>query len=189
MKLGVDLDGVLANWNDPMLALLNKVYFTHHKWGPEGGPTTWNWPVDQFGFTKDEVHKVWLDHINNTDFWETLPVLDQPGLDHIKRLQYLHDIYFLTNRTGPQVKARTENWLLRHGVMVPTVLQVRGSKAKVIDGLALDCFIDDSADNLSMGTNPYYTPYLRDAPYNGEGYADIRRVRTITGMLMREGVV
>src|SRR5712691_9573992 len=112
MIIGVDCDGVLADFNTAFIALCKKV--TGRNLFPEGYEQhTWNYP-EALGYTSEEVSAVWASIKANPDFWAMLPVYPE-AYDALRYLQNLRfrgdDIYFITNRMGNCPKHQTERWL------------------------------------------------------------------------------
>lgn len=190
MKIGFDIDGVLADFNTPMLKVLNEVLGTNHQWDPlVGGPQVWDWPQGEFGIPDADVHRVWEQHINKGSFWATCPPLNEEHLIRVSDLQREHELYFITARSGEDAKWQTERWLADRGFIYPTVV-MSGQKALIAHGLDLDLYIDDKPENnLKM---PHKTSiYLVDAAYNrwatdADDYGI--RVKDVADMLDREGL-
>jgi uncharacterized HAD superfamily protein len=195
MKIGFDMDGVLADWNGPMLKALNAQCNTAYAFDP-GGPKVWDWPQDQFGFTDDEVHEVWRKRIHpaTSTFWQECPPLEQDLMDRVAQLQFQHELYFITQRSGESAKLQTERWLNKLGIIYPTVL-ISAAKMRACRALNLDIYIDDKPENLIVFPhNAALTRrYLRAAPYN-KWVLDTTpgayglRVKTTAEMLDMEGL-
>jgi 5'(3')-deoxyribonucleotidase len=156
MKIGIDVDGVLANFNesfiDRIIEVTGKDLFPPR---PFDIPT-WHYP-QHYGYTEAEMDfadgPVWKSVKKDPTFWYLL----QPYLGVPEFLSTLdsgdHEIYFVTNRAGIQVKAQTESWLEFHGFGLrtpnfgfPTVL-ISSDKGTIAKALRLDLYIDDNDDN------------------------------------------
>lgn len=170
MKIGIDIDGVLADFTKSFNALVRAEFGIEL---PYPAPT-WQWHREG-GVTKQQDNQLW-NIIKTTHFWATLVPL--PGaIEVIQRLDQLshdgHDVYFITSRPGKLAKFHTEWWLKSYGMNFPTVL-VTSDKGPVVQGLGLNIFIDDKPENnaeviaavaqASSGKLP--SVYLLDAPYN-----------------------
>jgi uncharacterized HAD superfamily protein len=187
LRIGIDVDGLLADFNYSYLQeLFGKV--------PEG----WNWAKDpnrwnyerEWGATDAVVQKTW-DRIGGSwekaaDFWGNLKVLATD--DEVKAIKYVNwesDLYFVTNR--PLVaKATTDTWINENIVKYPTVL-LTDKKGHISHGLSLHCLIDDKPQNLQQVLNwcgNECVPFLLDRPWN-QNYTDryIIRVKTINEAL------
>ena len=157
MRIGCDVDGVLADFNTGFAALL------HYLTGRSTINTfsTWTWPEDA-GFTAEEISKAW-DEVNRSSQW-WLSRYPLPGTEEFLRRLAEHDAYFITDRTGSTAKQQTEKWLIRLGVSCPTVL-ISGAKAILTIGLRLDLFVEDKFQNAEE-IGLVARSYLLDRPYN-----------------------
>jgi uncharacterized HAD superfamily protein len=176
MKLGIDIDGVLADFMGGFSALTEQEFGIKlpQPW------QTYDWHKDN-GVTPEQTNYLW-ELIKSGPFYGTLMPL--PGaLDAIERLNKLslkdHDIYFITSRNGTLTKFWTEMWLKFHGMDMPTVLLTK-DKGAAAKALGLDVFVDDKPENNldvidatgrhcvspsgSLGTNIHV--YLINTPYN-----------------------
>lgn len=185
MNIGMDMDGVLADFYHGFSALFPQLSL------PEL-PTVWDWP-EEFGATDEEVAAAWATVRGSTNFWEDLAILPdgQELLDALNQVrQHGHEVYFLTQRFGPDVKGQTWRWLKRHGYTNPTVLIAPGSKAALAEGLDLQILVDDKPGNLE--NLPETTRgYLVDYPHNHswEMPPNVQRVGTGLDALKVEGLV
>jgi uncharacterized HAD superfamily protein len=170
MKIGIDIDGVLADFVTSYNALIRERTGIHIPPASDTYPDVWEYDVAA-GLTSEQLGMLWAE-IRKGQFWATLHAL--PGaVEDLQRLWELrrdHDIYFITSRPGLKAKRLTEQWLSWHGYPDATVLITKGAKEKalVAAGLELDVFVEDNATNLAtiMNMNPKLAPYLIDRPYN-----------------------
>lgn len=176
MRIGIDIDGVLARFDQGYARLL--IRETGHFLDIENPnwPSEWHWDrtfLNQHFDAKEAKkieNKVWDEQIKPTTFWGTLG--EYPGvlesMDRLRLATYAGvDAYFITSRVGHLVKFYTEMWLGLHGVRNPTVL-IAHNKGPVIQGLELDAFIDDKPENIrdAVQHRPKIRAYLVDRPYN-----------------------
>jgi 5'(3')-deoxyribonucleotidase len=156
MKIGIDIDGVLADFNSEFIKrcvdVTGKDLFPPR---PFDIPT-WHYP-QHYGYTDADMKypdgPVWQSIVDDPMFWYTLhPYDDAPAfllpLDH-----GVHDVYFVTNRPGPTAKQQTESWLEFHGYGLhspnfsfPTVM-LSHDKGSIAKALGLDLYIDDRTEN------------------------------------------
>lgn len=181
MVLGIDIDGVLADFTTAYADLL--VEITGSDLLPKGWregivnktfPTSWNWDLDA-GYTKEQTRQVWERGIlTSAKFWRSLQAL--PGAqDAIKQFNKLsnegHEVYFMTHRMGKKAKQQTEEWLYDHGMNYPTVL-LSGDKTPLLANLGAKFFIDDKVatmnDVLRAGVVGEHL-YIINSPWNNEG--------------------
>lgn len=189
MKLGFDVDGVLANFCIGYERLFVEVTGrnTFAPYDAETGPISWNWPTEHYGYTAEETTEVWNRIKNSREFCQGLPALPDA-----KRLaawvmanSYGHDIYFITSRVGPHAKVATENWLNWLFGFTPTVLIVKGElKGQVCAGLGLELFVEDNIDNARGIAAAGVKTYLIDRAYNqGELPINVVRCYSISAAL------
>ncbi len=170
MKLGIDVDGVLADFNtafiERIIAITGKDLFPPR---PFDIPV-WDYP-QYYGYTEAEISAVWARIKADSYFWARLPVYPDTH-DVLKLLARRYsgdDIYFITSRPGIYAKQQTETWLRIHECYDrPTVL-ISGAKGLCADALGLDKYIDDHWENCvdvaRLGTTQ---TYLLSRPWNAE---------------------
>lgn len=203
LRIGIDVDGVLADFNSPYREHLIKLhgYDPFPLWNPDLDPSTFHW-TDHYNYKRDIVEKFWqwlqtpeAAHM----FWGTLdPLFDDDEAALIDRLMQEHDVYFITKRPL-HLKALTEHWLERHicggfSRRLPTTL-VSNHKGHIAAGLQLHAMIDDKPANLkdvltACGTG--CVPLMFDQPWNrrDEHHQYIRRIETIEdGLAYLEQVI
>lgn len=170
-KIGIDLDGVIYNFNSAYHDKLIKIT------GENRFPTDWYAPVwdwDKFyGYTNDEITATLTAIQKDKLFWQKLKLLVEPEvMSRLNVLSKENDLYFLTNRFGIKCKQQTEKALYDAGINYPTVMIVR-DKLPVIKALNLDFFVDDKLETMNpmvehqIASKAYIK--LIDAPYNREG--------------------
>lgn len=170
MRIGIDVDGCLANYCDAFLRRLivtsgrdltdslNPIYHC------------WDWP-QAFGYTEEEVKAAMDSVAAQDDFWLTLNPypLAQEDLFRLATREALgHDVYFITNRYGVKAKQQTEIWLRHCGFLSrPTVL-ISAEKALCVEALRLDCYIDDNVENVMdvVGDSSCDQVFLMSRPWN-----------------------
>lgn len=148
MNIGIDMDGVLANFT---LGYANIIRETS---GRDllteemiKRPPSWNWDRDA-GYTPAEEKAAWKEVFRSATFWADLEPLVAPSVfDVLDEIAQEHNLYFITTRSGVHPKRQTEWWLAGNGIQFPTVL-VSDDKGHVAEGLDLDVFLDDRDKNL-----------------------------------------
>ena len=150
MIIGVDVDGVLANFEAGYTKLLSKCAGGRIEVPSDFQPASWNYE-ETLGFTTREVSDSWEEIKRSPSFWRDLPPL--PGavdaLNTLWRkfaLAETHEVYFITTRPGLTARYQTELWLSRHGFPRPCVLICRGNKAPIVKNLGIRRFIDDKSE-------------------------------------------
>jgi len=166
MRIGIDLDGVLADLQEPFVKLAAELFpdldreQVHHE--PEvtapgdGDAGEADVPEDPpppgLALTRRQTEAVWRAVSGIEDFWETLDE-HEPG--SIARLAALADarrweVIFLTSRpssAGRTVQRQSQRWLDRRGFPHPSAFVVHGSRGQIADALQLDAVVDDRPEN------------------------------------------
>ncbi len=175
MRIGIDVDGVFAEFNTAFKQLLPMVPETFV-------PDVWDWP-QKYGVTTEQLRTAWETLRASDDFWLSLKPYDDTceQLLVAERLSESgHDIYFVTAREGTKAKWQTEDWLLRQGSYCPTVIVVPNrQKVEVCSALGLDAMLDDCLTNVGPIAE-VCRAYLLDRPWNQASTpASVTRVSTI----------
>ena len=169
MRIGLDLDGCFANFNQSFMQTIASV--TGRNLFPPGyEPTTWHYP-QALGYTQAEIDRVWAVIHQNSSWWAKL----QPYKETNEAFSFLRmeqrkdlslDVYFVTAREGLNAKTQTENWLRSHGIPNPTVL-LSPHKLDCVRALDLETYLDDHAENCArVASYPGCDTYLLVRPWN-----------------------
>ncbi len=166
MKIGIDCDGVIANFNeaymDLIVATTGKDLFLPKPYLIQ----TWAYP-EALGYTRKEVSRVWDVIKKDENFWFLLPSL--PGAeDFLIDLATLDaEVYFITSRVGVNVKRQSEYWLMARGYILPTVL-ITPQKGDACRILSLDFYIDDKVENCKdvFDRSLFTRGYMLAQPWN-----------------------
>lgn len=183
-RLGVDLDGVLCDFNYSFIEMLEKVSGKQSTHDKRQEPLTWAYPTS-IGFTKEDENNAWAAVRQSFSFWMTLkPLFEaQQAMGVLAGMSTAgHDIYFITTRMGQAPQLQSQAWCAIHGFEAPSVLIAANSEAKgllakgldlthFIDDKPSNCFAVDDACNIDPETKlPYETPrcqiFLRKAAWN-----------------------
>ena len=188
MKLGFDLDGVLANYDSGFREVLEQV--VRKPLSPKP-PEVWEWPA-ALGVTEEQEQEA-LERVHRSPtFWadlERTPGFDDMALKRLQRIAETDDLYFITDRPMRGAKRQSEEWLKKFG-LPPSVLITphKGLAAKVLN---LDAYIDDRPDKCvdvtweSKTTAVYLQRRLWNRHY--QPAANIYAVDSVMQMLDREG--
>lgn len=195
MRIGLDIDGVLADFNTSFIRLIREVTGVQLPSPSDDYPDRWNYTKNVL--SREQEDKVWK-KIKTTKFWVTLDPLPDCGTVLRQLHGGEHEVYFITTRPGTRAKWWTEGWLFEQGCALPTVLiaDTSDSKGRLARGLGLDVFIDDRPSNcieVHLAMPDHCDVYLVDRPYNqlpfeGGMYFDcagIRRVKSALEALER----
>jgi uncharacterized HAD superfamily protein len=140
--------------------------------------TTWEYPQDSFGYSNEEIKRVWKDISNDKTFWLTLsPYKDT--YNFISALsRYNNDFYFITSRPGKTAKLQTELWLDKFSTQPLTVL-ISSEKGLCAKALKLDYYIDDKTENcIDVDENSSTKCFMLAQPWNRQIYG-IERINSI----------
>ena len=147
LRLGFDIDGVLANFraafHDAAVRIVKHDVDDFDPADPPQGPSP---------LSADDVRRVW-DHIGKTANWWM--EIDPYEPEQIARLYSLTraagwEVFFMTKRppsAGDSVQFQTQWWIERFGFYLPSVLTVPGSRGDVANALRLDLIVDDQLIN------------------------------------------
>jgi uncharacterized HAD superfamily protein len=142
--VGIDLDGVLADFNSRFLRVSRRLLSK-----PEKGFQPTDFYYEKCGpWTKKEVERVinWMK--NEDDFWLSLERL--PNTNQLAKREPQLEYFFITSRfstIGLPTTYQSEMWLKQqYGLKAPFVI-VSSEKGKEAAKLDLTHFIDDRAEN------------------------------------------
>jgi len=147
LRLGFDIDGVLANFRSAFRdAAVRIVHGDVEEFDAVESPPS------ESPLAPNDVKRVW-DHIAKTPNWWM--EIDAYEPDQIARLYSLTraagwEVFFLTKRppsAGDSVQFQTQWWIERFGFYLPSVLTVPGSRGDIANALRLDLLVDDQLIN------------------------------------------
>jgi uncharacterized HAD superfamily protein len=175
-KLGIDIDGVLAEFNNGFAKVLRETAGRDLLPKDCSNPPVWDWP-QHYGYSKEEVSTAWAEVSRGGTFWNDLGVV-KGSESFCQDLPACPDdeVYFITARMGLNVKLQTEDWLEFHQLAHnPTVL-IAYDKGPLAKSLRLTHFIDDKAGNCSdvLVSSPETHVFLLDRNYNRPEQAGLR---------------
>jgi hypothetical protein len=182
LKIAIDLDGVLFNFNQAYHDKLVKIT------GENKFPTDWYAPVwdwdKHYGYSADEIAATMENIAADKLFWRKLkPIPDPAVFARLNVLSKEHAVYFLTNRFGVECKQQTERALYDHGINYPTVI-IAADKLPILKSIKADFFVDDKLETMNTVEADYTKNrlygqlFLIDAPYNQVGRNSTLRVAT-----------
>jgi len=154
-KIGLDIDGVLADFTGHLLTKLGY---------PEHIPLHWNDPIIRNGF---ELHK------HDKQFW-----LDIPPLVTREDINFEPHAYITARSIDEEV---TKAWLDKYNFPTAKIysIGIGESKVEVAKKSGVEIFVDDNFDNFIQLTNAGIFTYLYNAPYNEKYSVGFRRIHNL----------
>lgn len=175
MRIAIDIDGVLAEFNAPACDLLTSLGVVMDPL-PPSGPTTWNY-WEALGATKEDVRKMWGFIHRTPSWWGRLPAHADftPAVrETLWDLINDHEVTFVTSRPGG-CRDHTEKWIQQYtqGANVH-VLVTPHRKPWALTAMEPQIIIEDKLETLqecyqirqSLSNLPKWQLILVDRPYN-----------------------
>ncbi len=163
-KIGLDIDGVLADFARAWHELYNEI-------NPR--PTTWYFDP-KIGKRFEAMRKA-----NTLDeFYLNIQPLIYP-----KEIPFEPYCYITSRPVKGEI---TEQWLKKNGFPEKPVisLDIRQSKVEAARNVGVDIFVDDHIDNFIELNNGGVTTYLYTAPWNSEFDAGQLRINSLNDLLL-----
>lgn len=174
MRISIDLDGVLANFTDAVVVIVNRL------WPEKNLPL--DFEPDNWGYvgtlTKEEFSQVWDAILATPDFWRSLRAYHE-NVDALRRFIRRTpgvDIFYVTSRVqtkGDTLLRQCEAWLFDHelgyGLCSSSILPVSNpsKKVEIMDALGIEMSIDDYHKNVeSTSRLAGHTTFLLNRPWN-----------------------
>lgn len=167
MKIMIDMDDVLTNFNKAFLILANEMFGTPVDIKIEN----WDFWKSVPGLSLEMEEKIWERITATENFYETLPLYaSEKDLTRLREILIdgTHEIYFVTSRfpvKGRSVQYQSQKWLQKYlGTNVSVI--VNSSKGELCRLLGIDFAIDDAPHHIDNLLNHGITTYIIDWPYN-----------------------
>lgn len=194
LRIGVDLDGVLCNFNHAfqkrVIAVTGEDKFRGDDFN-QIDPPCWDYVRQHYGYSQGQNRAVWDSVIEDPSFWSSLrpygwATRDLTELAAIRAAG--HQVYFITTRAGVAPQLQSLYWLQALGYPMASVLIARSHDAKgfIAKGLNLTHFIDDKPENCQAVKS--YAPECRvvllHRSYNTHwhGHAVERQIGVVTSV-------
>ena len=167
MKIMIDMDDVLTNFNKAFLDMAGEMFGTPRDIEIEN----WDFWKSVPGLSLEMEEKVWERITGTENFYETLPVYasrkDLDRLNHVL-VDGRHEVYFVTSRfpvKGRSVQAQSQEWLRKYLDTNVSVI-VNSSKGELCRLIGIDYAIDDAPHHVENLIGHGITTYIIDWPYN-----------------------
>ncbi len=167
-KIGVDIDGVLANFTQAAREVCKKWFDGR----PNDNLVQTGWGFDSLGITPEEEKWMWKVIDKTPDWWLDLRCL--PNTCRLGQLDDTHRVVFITNRkdghVGMPIEWQSAHWLkTKFKIEFPTVL-ISDDKGPLVKALKLDYYIDDRDKNVRevLQAAPECKTYMCKWPWKPE---------------------
>lgn len=193
MRIGVDIDGVLADFNKAFIERI--IHVTKRDLFPKRPfeIPTWHY-AEHYGYSPAEVAQVWSSIATSSFFWSSLPPYSdtQEALKYLgERIRFGDDVYFITARLGIDAKKQTEQWLETHfptAHVPPLTVLISSQKDLCAEALDLDVYIDDrdlNVENVWKLRANMTRIFLMDRPWNRNYQSpNVTRVSSVVGIAL-----
>jgi hypothetical protein len=176
MRIGVDLDGILADFTDAFRQLA----LFHYNIDIGEVPHSWDWW--QQHLSKQQFAALWHQIEAHPEWWTSLkPMQDAPQGFHALHSWRIHhgaDVYIITSRPGKRIQYFSQKWVNKWALDPIPVLIAKDAHAKGVlaTGLRLTHFVDDKPENVEAVALhcPQARAVLLDRPWNHG--ADLLRI-------------
>lgn len=187
MRIGFDVDGVLADFNASFVQLVKEQTGVQLPELSDHYPAEWDYHLSA-GVSREQDSQLWKHITESFNFWMRLSPLAEGAriMKALAGVETAHDVYFITSRPGATAKFQTEAWLLKFFAL-PTVL-IAKDKGPLVKSLKLELFVDDKPENCNEvveATDGKCITLMPDRPYNRNRIVDyrVKRVKNLEGIL------
>ncbi|MBI2827967.1 MAG: hypothetical protein HYX77_01685 [Acidobacteria bacterium] len=167
LRIGFDLDGVLADMELALVRQAEKLFGEIVKRQKPSGPTAGTpsmadlVPADvsddaplqhELQLTARQRRQLWRHVQAIADFWESLDEVEPGAVARLATLaaERRWEIIFLTKRpatAGATAQLQSQRWLEAKGFRLPSVYVVTASRGQIAAALTLDIVVDDTPEN------------------------------------------
>jgi uncharacterized HAD superfamily protein len=184
--LGLDIDGVLADFITPFLRMLEAR--TGSRPIEPASVTDPNF-MQHPSLTREIIFECMETASYDPEFWRALaPLPSRAQWQALQRISADHDVAFITHRwvrDTYDIHQITCDWLRRHGVSHPVVYFTQDKKSALVNHLKIDLFVDDRHDNCEdVATQTKAVVLMPHRPYNQSfQHPRVRRIRELEEIL------
>lgn len=173
--LGVDLDGVLADFNRAYVKLIHEhTGIQLPTCNRECYPDVWGYDKAG-GVSRDQERALWKLISQSNTFWASLPpypwTRDALKMLNLSRVEN-GGLYFITSRPGRSAQSQSIYWINDNSMLgwTPSVLVVNKPEKKMplIEALGVTHYIDDKWETMQLLSEklPFVKGFLFDQPWN-----------------------
>ncbi len=168
MNVGLDIDGVVADFLSPFLLLLEKRIDN----GPISEETITDFRFKDHPLVTEEVVSDCMQTVSyDSSFWQNLSSLITPrDWQKLENLSRRRQLVFVTHRyvrDTYDIHGITCDWLKMHGIREPVVHFTNELKAELVQNLEIRLFMDDRHENCQdVAENTQAVVLMPHRPYN-----------------------
>jgi uncharacterized HAD superfamily protein len=182
MTLGLDIDGVLADFITPFLQRLQE-----RAGGAPIDPASITDPnfMHHPFLTQEIIFQCMESTSYDPEFWRALdPLLSPEQWQALEDISRNHELMFITHRwvrDTYDIKQVTCDWLRRHGVSDPVVHFTQEKKSVLVQKLNIELFVDDRHENCEdVATQTDAVVFMPHRPYNQAfNHPKVRRIQEL----------
>jgi uncharacterized HAD superfamily protein len=168
MMVGLDIDGVVADFITPFLQLLAERTGS----GPIDPASITDPNFMQHPFLTQEIIFQCMEAASyDPEFWRALePLPSKSQWQTLEQISAEHQVAFITHRwvrDTYDIHQITCDWLRRHGLTRPVVFFTQEKKSALIRELGIELFVDDRHENCEdVATETNAIVFMPNRPYN-----------------------
>lgn len=167
MVIGVDVDGVVVDFNTAFIKLVKEETGVIC---PDNPPKEWSYHRTA-GVTAEQDKAIWAKLAEDQDWWENLGPLPGAGLALDKLADFQrdqHSVYFITSQPRTVLATMWSLSNLGYSLTPNVIVSKYGGKGEIAEDVGLDVMIDDKPENLfdvKESRSECHTILIK-APYN-----------------------
>lgn len=181
MKIMIDVDDVLADFNGAFIDLSHELFGTPK----DVEITEWDFYRCIPGLTREMEQEVWNIIKNRENFYETLkPFAREEDFSLLREviLSKRYEIFFVTSRfpvRGRSVEEQTCRWIKRHiGGSISPLVYVTSKKGALCEKMNISIALDDAPHHIDNLICHGISVVVMDWPHNRQ-FVDLPRVKNL----------